>query len=90
MATQQIVPSVVPQSKSAVFPFPVQPPQVITQTELVLFLSLRGRLLQLQEQVSTAEEDLAETVFGKGTGQAYCDEVLASAEPTRTVSLVVR
>jgi hypothetical protein len=52
MATHTNVPSSVPQSK--VVPF--QSPQ-ITQTELVLFLSLRGRLQQLQEQVNAAEQD---------------------------------
>lgn len=35
-------------------------------------------------------EDLADTVFGDGKGEAYCEEVLASTKPTVTVSLVVR
>lgn len=124
-ATQSVIHSV-PQSKSAVFSLPLPSPQAITQTELVLFLSLRGRLQQLEEQVAAAEEnfkarleagaivqpgdhvarldersrrnvawraiaaDLADTVFGKGQGAAYCDEVLGSTEPTRTTGLTVR
>ena len=43
--------------RPAVVAFPA-PPEVITQTELVLFLSLRGRLKQLEEQVTAAQEDL--------------------------------
>lgn len=56
MATQQIVSSAVEQSKLAVVPFPS--PQPITQTELTLLLSLRGRLHQLQEQVEQAEQSV--------------------------------
>jgi hypothetical protein len=124
MATQ-IVSSVASQQKSAVV-FPKPSPQQITQTELVLFLSLRGRLQQLEEQVTTAQddlkarleagavvqpgdhvarlderarrnvawrgvaEDLADTIFGEGKGAIYCEEVLNSTAPTRTVSLTVR
>ena len=119
MATQ-IVP---PHHQVVSFP---APHEVITQTELVLFLSLRGRLQQLEEQVAAAQddikarleagaivqpgdhiarldersrcnvawrgvaEDLANTVFGEGKGEAHCEEVLASSKPTVTVSLVVR
>ena len=116
----------VKQSNLAVV-FPVRPgSQTITQTELVLFLSLRGRLQQLQDQVAATEqelkarleagafvqpgdhiaridersrrnvawrkisEDLADTVFGKSNGAAYCDEVLASTEPTIKTNLVIR
>jgi alkanesulfonate monooxygenase SsuD/methylene tetrahydromethanopterin reductase-like flavin-dependent oxidoreductase (luciferase family) len=58
MATQQIVSPVVQQQKSAVvFSIAEQSPQQITQTELVLFLSLRVRLQQLDEQVAAAQED---------------------------------
>jgi hypothetical protein len=123
MATQSVI-HPVGQSKIAVLPF--SSPQAITQTELVLFMSLKGRLQQLEEQVAATQEslktrleagatvqpgdhiarldersrrnvawrgvaeDLAETVFGDGKGATYCDEVLASTEPTRTVTLVVR
>jgi hypothetical protein len=45
------------QQKSAVVPISRQFPQAITQTELVLYLSLVGRLQQLQEQVETAQEE---------------------------------
>ena len=55
MATTHTVASSVGQSKLAVV-VPIQSPQ-ITQTELVLFLSLKGRLQQLQEQVTEAEEN---------------------------------
>ena len=57
MATQQIVPSVVEQQKSAVV-FPGSVPQTITQTELVLFLSLKGRLRQIEEQFESARQSL--------------------------------
>jgi hypothetical protein len=55
MASQQSIPQSIGQSKFAVVPFPT--PQAITQTELVLFRSLRSRLEQLREQVTAAEED---------------------------------
>jgi hypothetical protein len=51
MAATQIVSHVVP------FPQSV-PPQQISQTELVLVLSLRGRLAQLQSEVEKAEQDI--------------------------------
>ena len=51
MATQQTV----PHSLSVVL-FPA--PQIISQVELGLLLSLRGRLLQLQAQVEQAEQSL--------------------------------
>ena len=51
MATQQTV----PQSFSVV-PFPAVEP--ITQLELTVFLSLRGRLHQLEEQVKQAEQSI--------------------------------
>ena len=57
MATQQIVSPAGQQQKSAVVLFPNQSPQSITQIELALFLSLRGRLQQLQDQVDAAEQD---------------------------------
>lgn len=130
MATKYSIPVQVQNSSQRQNPtviFPIKPtPQAITQTELVLFLSLRGRLLQLEEQVAAAEadlkarigagaivqpgdhvarldersrrnvawrcvaEDLANTVFGEGNGAAYCEEVLASIEPTRSLNLIVR
>jgi hypothetical protein len=57
MATQQIVTPVGQQQKSAVVPFPNQSPQTITQIELALFLSMRGRLQQLEEHVAAAQEE---------------------------------
>jgi len=56
MATATNVPQSVEQSKLAVVPFP--PPQAITQLELAAFLSLRGRLRQLTEQVEAAEQSM--------------------------------
>jgi hypothetical protein len=56
MATQSVIHSV-PSQKSTVVPIPNQSPQTITQIELVLFLSLRGRLQQLEEQVTAAQEE---------------------------------
>jgi hypothetical protein len=56
MATQQIVSSVVQQQKSAVVP--ISAPQTITQLELTVLLSLRGRLSQLEEQVVAAEQSI--------------------------------
>lgn len=40
------------------FPQPVPTVEPISQTELVLLLSLHGRLKQLQEQVDTEEESM--------------------------------
>ena len=56
MATRQNVPQSVEQSKLTVVPFPA--PQAITQLELAVLLSLRGRLHQLQEQVESAEQSI--------------------------------
>jgi hypothetical protein len=56
MATQTNVPQSVEQSKIAVVPFPAV--QAITQLELTVLLSLRGRLHQLQEQVEVAEQSI--------------------------------
>ena len=56
MATRQNVPQSVEQSKLAVVPFPA--PQAITQLELTILLSLRGRLHQLQEQLEAAEQSI--------------------------------
>jgi len=111
-----------PRSLSVVAPQQDQ----ITQTELVLLLSLRGRLEQLEAQMTAAQEDLkarllggavvqpgdhvcrldersrrnvawravaedlANTVFGEGEGETYCQEILDSVPPTITVTLVVR
>ena len=52
MATQQIVSHVVP------FPQSVPAVETISQDELALFLSLRGRLKHLQQEIETAEESL--------------------------------
>lgn len=52
MATQQIVSHVVP------FPQSVPAAEAISQDELALFLSLRGRLKQLQQEIDAAEESL--------------------------------
>ncbi len=57
MATQQIVSPVGQQQKSTVVPFP-QLSQQISQTELALVLSLRGRLRQLEDQVAEAEQSI--------------------------------
>ena len=121
MATQQSIPQLVEQSKLVVVPFPA--PQTITQLELTAFLSLRGRLRQLTEQVEAAEHSI-KTRLESGTslelgdhraelkenfrrnvswkdvvirladrlklnGESYCEKVLASTKPSRTVSLVV-
>lgn len=53
MATQQSIPQSVGQSKLTIVPFPA--PKPITQIELTLLLSLRGRLHQLEEQIEQAE-----------------------------------
>jgi hypothetical protein len=63
MATTQNLSEVVKQSKLTVVPFPK--PTQITQLELAAFLSLRGRLHQLQEQVEAAEESI-KTRLGSG------------------------
>jgi hypothetical protein len=55
MATQQIVP---PTQHNPAVVVPIAPPKQITQTELMLFLSLSGRLQQLEEQVTAAHDDL--------------------------------
>ena len=52
-------------SASKSIPFVVPPqvvpvPEVISQTELAMVLSLRGRLKQLEEQVESAENSLRE------------------------------
>jgi hypothetical protein len=56
MATCENVPQSVEQSKPAVVQFPVS--QAITQLELTVLLSLRGRLRQLEEQVGEAEQSI--------------------------------
>ena len=56
MATQTNVPSSVQQSKLIVVTFPV--PHEISQLELATLLSLRGRLRQLEKQVSEAEQSI--------------------------------
>ena len=56
MATTQNLSEVLAQSKLTVVPFPA--PKGITQLELELLLSLRGRLHQLQEQVESAETSI--------------------------------
>jgi hypothetical protein len=56
MSASQNLSEVLTQSKLAVVPFPA--PKGITQLELELLLSLRGRLHQLQEQVESAEQSI--------------------------------
>lgn len=80
MATQQIVSSVVAQQKSAVVQFPA--PQAITQTELVLFLSLKGRLQQLEEQVTATQEGLKQRLEAGATVQPG-DHIARLDERTR-------
>jgi hypothetical protein len=63
MATQTNVPQLNQQSKLAVVPFPAH--QAISQLELTIFLSLKGRLRQLEEQVQTAEQSI-KTRLGSG------------------------
>jgi len=123
MSATQSIPQSVEQSKLAVVPFPA--PEPITQLELAAFLSLRGRLHQLEKHVEDAEqsikerlekgclveegdhtatlkenlrrnvawrevcERLGDRLFGNGKGEPYCERVLASTKPTRTVSLKV-
>jgi hypothetical protein len=54
MATaRQSIPFVVP-------PQVVPAPEVISQTELAMFISLRGRLHQLETQVESAEQSIRE------------------------------
>jgi hypothetical protein len=55
MASQSVI-HPVEQSKLAVVPFPA--PQTISQLELTALLSLRGRLHQIEEQVSAAEQSI--------------------------------
>jgi len=56
MATSSNVSPSVQQSKLAVVP--ISAPQTITQLELTVLLSLRGRLSQLEEQVVAAEQSI--------------------------------
>jgi hypothetical protein len=56
MASQTNVSQSVEQSKLAVVQFPAS--QAITQLELTVLLSLRGRLSQLEEQVEAAEQSI--------------------------------
>ena len=35
-------------------------------------------------------EDLANTIFGEGKGASYCEDVLKSTTPTRTVNLKIQ
>src|SRR5580658_6680158 len=108
-------------SSLSVVPFPAS--GQISQLELAAFLSLRGRLHQLELQVTAAEQSLQNRLeFGATIesgdhsvelkpsfrrnvawravvirlaerlqmhGEAYCQKVLSSTKPTRTVSLLV-
>ena len=52
-------------SATKAIPFVVRPqvvpaPEVISQTELAMFISLRGRLHQLETQVESAEQSIRE------------------------------
>ena len=55
MATN-VIPQSVEQSKPVVVQFPTS--QTITQLELTILLSLRGRLSQLEKQVEAAEQSI--------------------------------
>jgi len=59
MATAKVTPFVVP----AQFPSKAAP---ITQTELALFISLRGRLHQLETQVEAAEASIRQRLEQRG------------------------
>src|SRR5206468_11622364 len=121
MATSQNVSELLTQSKLAVVPFPA--PKPITQLEVTLLLSLRGRLHQLQEQVESAEQSIKSRLESGASlepgdhraelkenfrrnvswkdvtvrlaerlrmnGVAYCEKVLKSTKPTRSISLVL-
>jgi hypothetical protein len=56
MATQTNVSPSVQRSKLAVVQFPAS--RAITQLELTVLLSLRGRLSQIEEQVEAAEQSI--------------------------------
>jgi hypothetical protein len=56
MSATQNLSEVLTQSKLTVVPFPA--PKGVSQLELELLLSLRGRLHQLQEQVESAEQSI--------------------------------
>jgi hypothetical protein len=89
MATGQNVSELLTQQKSAVLQFPS--PQAITQTELVLFLSLKGRLQQLEEHVAAAQEDFkarleAGAIVQPGDHVARLDERSRRNVAWRTIS----
>ena len=67
MATQQIVTSVPSQQKSTLAQFPQLSSQQISQHELILVLSLRGRLSQLEQQLETAEQSIQARLEAGGT-----------------------
>jgi hypothetical protein len=56
MASQQSISQSAQQSQLTVVPFPTPTP--ITQLELAVYCSLRGRLHQLEQQVSAAEQSI--------------------------------
>jgi hypothetical protein len=58
MATQANVPQAVPQSKAAVVSISTAKQDTITQTELAMLISLRGRLYQLETAVQNAEQSI--------------------------------
>lgn len=79
MATQTNVTQLNQQSKLTVVPSPKQFPQAISQTELILYLSLVARLLQLKEQVDAAQAEFkarleAGAVVQQGDHIARLDE----------------
>jgi len=54
---------------------------------LVAFLDERSRRNVAWRSVAS---DLADTVFGQGNGETYCQEILNATTPTITTTLVVR
>ncbi len=70
MATRTLAP-VVSQSKSAVVvSISKASPEPITQNELALLLSLRGRLKQLEEQVASAEQSMRQRLDDRAAVEA--------------------
>jgi hypothetical protein len=65
MSIASVIHTVQQQKSAVVVPIQSAP---ITQTELVLFLSLKGRLQQLQEQVTEAEENFTVIAALKAEG----------------------
>jgi hypothetical protein len=80
MVTTQNVSEHLTQSKLAVVPFPA--PQTVSQLELSAFLSLRGRLHQLETQVESAEQSIKDRLE-KGCSVEEGDHTAALKENLR-------